>query len=172
MQFYLTHMDIPIEQLHVPDDFSGNVYLSFSGELRYNYAGNFISRTNNVLATVKPSHVTFLFAASGGSTRESYIVYNYIKSLSIPFSIHVVGPLILPTMLIILAAKERFASEAAYFNFEDIKYNFKDQGTSVDVHKLKKATAVLEQGMKVIGEVFARETGISEEKFREMRASE
>ncbi|MCX6120063.1 MAG: ATP-dependent Clp protease proteolytic subunit [Ignavibacteriales bacterium] len=105
----------------------------------------------------KAPEIHIHLSSGGGSTLYGFTLYNFIKSLPVPVTIHNLGSVESIAMIIFLAAPNRLSCSHSRFLLHSLQWDF-TAATSVDHARLREHASALNNDMERYIDIFKERT--------------
>jgi|GEM_PF-510621 ATP-dependent Clp protease protease subunit len=100
------------------------VYLSFHDVINPQTTNRFIGACNDILNRQLATDIYVLFSSAGGAVECGVTLYNYLRALPIPLTMHNIGSVDSIATAVFMAGQRRFAASASCFLFHGINWTF------------------------------------------------
>lgn len=114
----------------------------------------------NILARPDCDDITIIFSSEGGSTDEGLALYNFIRTLKRPITMHAVGHVGSMGLPVFVAGHRRTCSPISRFFFHTYDWGFEGRQT---LDRIAEATQRLESDIKLSRSILERHTKIPAE---------
>ena len=139
--------------------------ISFNGPTDLQPTNKLKDRIAQVLEQANFKSLTVLFASEGGSTDQSLSLYNFIRSLPQPITMHAVGHVGSAAIPVFLAGHKRTCTPYSRFFFHAYDWGFDGRQMS---NRIAEAMQRLDSDIKLAADIAARHTSIPLEQLDEM----
>jgi len=131
-------------------------YLSYYDAISEPKTRALIAACTEAITQTKPDELYFLFSSTGGLVDASVTLYNYLRALPIPLTMHNTGSIASVANVVFLAADHRFAAPHSSFLLHGLTWSF-GQGVTLTWSQLQETVGAF-RGSE------ARVTGIIKER--------
>jgi ATP-dependent protease ClpP protease subunit len=135
-------------------------YISFHAQITEQTAQNLLGATFNLLQQ-GVSEIVYLLSTPGGSVSSGITVYNTLKGLPIPTTMHNVGNIDSIGNSIFLAGKKRYACPHSTFMFHGVGLDVQNQ--RLERKGLEEYLSSLKAEERKIGSIITDETSLKSE---------
>jgi ATP-dependent Clp protease protease subunit len=115
-------------------------FVSYYDTINESKARAFMAACAEAIAQTKPERLYFLFSSSGGSVDAGIALYNYLRALPVPVTMHNTGSIDSIANVVFLAADERYANPHATFLLHGITWGF-GQGAQLTWSQLQETVS-------------------------------
>ena len=138
-------------------------YISFSAEINIRTAEQLLGAIFEQISQ-GATGIYLLFSTPGGGVDPGINLYNVLKSLPVPLTIHNVGNVDSVGNAIFLSGKHRFACSHATFMFHGIHWNFSEQ-SHFEEKQFKEVLDSLQASQRRITGIIGDETTLTREEI-------
>lgn len=112
------------------------VYINFYSPINDASTNKLMENLAQIVVQLKPIAIHFLFASPGGSVDAGVALYNFLRALPVPISMHNTGAIDSIANVIFHAAEERFAAPHASFLFHGVTWGI-NQPTNLNHSQIR-----------------------------------
>jgi len=102
----------------------GPTYLAYYDQINDSKARSLMAACAEVLASTQPDRLYFLFSSLGGSVDAGVALFNFLRALPVPVTMHNTGSVDSIANVVFLAADERFANSHSTFLLHGVQWGF------------------------------------------------
>jgi ATP-dependent Clp protease protease subunit len=142
-------------------------YISYYDAINEQKAKSLMEACARFISQAKLTQIYFLFSSTGGSVDAGMAMYNYLRALPVPLTMHNIGSIDSIANVVFLAADERLASPNATFLFHGIHWGF-GQGAQLSWTQLQETVGRFKADEDRIAGVITRRTSIADDELRQL----
>ncbi len=136
-------------------------YLSYYDVINEQKTRALMEACAQTIAQTKPTQLYFLFSSSGGSVDAGIALYNFLRALPVPITMHNTGSIDSIANVVFLAADERYAAPHASFLLHGIHWGF-GQGAQLTWNQLQETVSNFKASESRFAGIMKERTSLTE----------
>ena len=139
-------------------------YLSYYDVINEAKARALMAACAEAISTTKPERLYFLLSSTGGSVDAGVALYNYLRALPVPVTMHNTGSIDSIANVVFLAADERYANPHSTFLLHGIHWGFA-QGAQLSWSQLQETVGRFKADEARMANIIRDRTSITPEEL-------
>jgi len=141
------------------------IFINFHGAINEPVVTKLMAICAEIVSKFNPPELYFLFSSPGGSVDSGIAIYNFLRALPCPVTMHNTGAIDSIATVIFHSADTRYASPHSSFGFHGVTWNFEAK-QSLNLNQINEVRSGLAESENKIARIISGRCSLSEEDLR------